>query len=148
MNSQASVSPAPFIYGAVFSWYFNDMTKERAHELLNIYAKAWVTRDPELILTIFTPDATYNDPREALNQGHKGIHDYWVNKVVNGQKDIIFKLRNLWIDGDTVVVEWEAQFIDTIRSLRVSLEEVAIFTVKGDIFGGLREYYKSVKTPL
>jgi len=124
------------------------MNKEQAINLLNIYGKAWVTRDPDLILSIFTPDATYNDPRESENQGHAGIRSYWMNKVVNGQKDIRFKLLNAWIDGDTIVAEWEADFIDTIRDLRVHLNEVAIFTAKEGKFGSLREYYKSTKLPL
>lgn len=50
------------------------MTKEKVIELLNIYGKAWVDRNPDLILTIFTPEATYDDPREAKNYGHEGIH--------------------------------------------------------------------------
>lgn len=124
------------------------MIKEKAIELLNIYGKAWVERDPELILTVFTTDATYNDPREKENQGHEGIRAYWVSKVVNGQKDIHFELLNLWVDGDAVIVEWKAQFIDTIRNLRIDTTEVGIFTVRDGKFSALREYYKSVKTPL
>lgn len=124
------------------------MNKERARELLNIYARAWVERDPELILTIFTSDATYNDPREKENQGHEGIHTYWMAKIVNGQKDVHFKLLDMWMDDDTVIAEWEAQFIDTLRNLRVELTEVAIFEIRGDKFSSLREYYKSIKTPL
>jgi hypothetical protein len=74
------------------------MTKEKALELLNIYGKAWVTRDPSLIVTIFTEDATYNDPHEPENIGRDAIRNYWVSKVVGEQKDISFKLLNHWID--------------------------------------------------
>src|SRR6185312_12880353 len=114
------------------------MTKEAATVLLNIYGKAWITRDPDLILSIFTPDATYNDPREKENQGHEGIRNYWKTKVVNGQKDIRFELLNTWMDGDTVIAEWRAEFTDTIRNLGIDMTEVAIFTVRGDKFSGLR----------
>jgi predicted secreted protein len=67
------------------------MTKERALDLLNTYGKAWVERDPNLILEIFTNDATYDDPRETKNFGHEGIYNYWVSKVVNGQRDVKLK---------------------------------------------------------
>ena len=111
---------------------------------------AWETRDPELILTVFTPDATYNDPSEPENHGHAGIRNYWISKVIGEQKDIHFKLLNVWLDTDnggatTVIAEWSAQFIDTKRNLHIDMTEVAIFGVKDGKFGSLREYYKSVK---
>ncbi len=124
------------------------MTKEKATELLNTYGKAWEKRDPDLILTIFTPDATYNDPKELENQGREGIRAYWISKVIGEQKDIKFRLLNTWIDGDTVIAEWEAHFIDTKRNLKIDMVEVAIFGVLGDKFSSLREYYKTVKTPI
>ncbi len=124
------------------------MTREKAKELLDIYGKAWETRDPDLILTVFTPDVSYSDPAEPENSGHTGIREYWVNKVVGGQKDIHFRLRGIWVDGDTVIAEWDADFIDTIRNIKIEMLEVGIFGVKGDKFSSLREYYKTVKTPL
>ncbi len=124
------------------------MTKSEATKLLNIYGKAWITRDPDLIVSIFTEDATYNDPREPENIGRNAIRSYWVSKVVDGQSDITFDLKNVWVDGDTVIAEWFAEFIDTKRNLRIKMNEVAIFSVKGDKFKSLREYYKTEKTPV
>ena len=49
------------------------MTKETATKLLTIYGEAWEKRDADLILTIFTEDASYNDPKEPENFGHAGI---------------------------------------------------------------------------
>lgn len=123
------------------------MTKDQARELIDIYGRAWETRDPDLIVTIFSPDATYLDPREPMNVGREAIRAYWVSKVIGEQADISFDLKNLWVDGDTVVAEWHADFTDTKRQLHISLDEVAIFGVSGDKFSYLREYYKSVKTP-
>jgi len=98
--------------------------------LIAIYGQAWMTRDPELILDIFTEDATYLDPSLPENQGHEGIRAYWVSKVIGEQKDIVFKLRNLWLDGDTVIAEWDATFINTKKNVRVEMSEVAIFGVR------------------
>lgn len=124
------------------------MTKEEATKLLNIYGKAWVTRDPDLITTIFTSDATYNDPHEPENIGIDAIRQYWLSKVVEGQKDISFDLKHVWVDGENVIAEWHAQFTDTKRNVWIDMQEIAIFKTKENKFSSLREYYKTVKTPL
>ena len=124
------------------------MTKEQAIELLNIYGRAWMTQDSDLILTIFTEDAIYNDPKEPENHGHEGIRAYWISKVIGEQKDISFKILNVWTDGDAVVAEWDAKFTDIKRNLFIEMQEVAIFTVRDNKFSSLREYYKTKKTPI
>lgn len=124
------------------------MTKEQATKLIEIYGKAWETKDPELIETIFTDEATYSDPDEPENVGIEAIKEYWRYKVIGEQDDIKFDIRNIWVDGDTVIAEWHATFKDIKRNLFIDMIEVAIFTVKGDKFSSLREYYKTIKTPL
>jgi ketosteroid isomerase-like protein len=124
------------------------MTKERAEILIRTYGEAWEKRDANLILTIFTPNATYFDPKEGVQVGHAGIRAYWETKVIGSQKDITFRLLHLWIDGDTVIAEWNAAFIDTERHLQVDMMEVAIFEVKDDIFCSLREYHRTTKNPV
>ena len=124
------------------------MNKEHATKLFETYGHAWETRDPDLILTIFTPDASYDDPHEPKNMGHEGIRAYWVSKVIGEQKDIHFKLLHVWIDGDTVIAEWDADFIDTKRNLHIQMTEVAIFGTQDGKFSSLREYYKSIKTEI
>jgi hypothetical protein len=124
------------------------MTREQATKLLNIYGKAWVTRDSDLITSIFTEDATYNDPHEPENIGREAIRSYWVSKVIGEQSDISFDLKSVWIDGDVVVAEWYAEFTDTKRKFRIKMQEVAIFTTKEDKFSSLREFYKTEKSNL
>ncbi len=124
------------------------MTREDAIKLIEIYGKAWETKDPELIATIFTEEATYNDPKEPENIGLEAIKEYWKYKVIGEQDDIKFDLRHVWVDGDTVIAEWHATFKDIKRNLFIDMVEVAIFTVKEDKFSSLREYYKTVKTAL
>jgi len=122
------------------------MTKDEAIKLLNIYGKAWVTRDPDLVVSIFTEDATYLDPHEPENIGRDAIRAYWVSKVVEEQSDISFDLKNVWIDEDTVIAEWYAEFTDTKRKLRIRMQEIAIFTTEEGKFSSLREYYKTEKS--
>jgi len=124
------------------------MNKENAIKLIEIYGKAWEMRDPELIVTIFTEDATYFDPKEPLNIGRDAIKQYWVTKVIGEQDDIKFTLKHVWVDEDSVIAEWHATFKDTKKNLFIEMDEVAIFSVKGDKFSALREYYKTTRTPL
>jgi uncharacterized protein (TIGR02246 family) len=124
------------------------MTKEEVTKLIEIYAKAWETGNANLILTIFTPDATYMDPAEPENIGHKGIKSYWLKKVVGKQKGVHFTLLNVWVDGNTGIAEWRVTFIDVPRNLSIELHEAAIFGLRDGKFSSLREYYKAVKTPL
>ena len=58
-----------------------------------------------------------------------------------------FELKNIWIDGDTVIAEWHATFKDVNRNLNIDMLETAIFTVRDGKFSSLREYYKSIDTP-
>ena len=124
------------------------MEKEKAVSLINLYGEAWMERDAEKILQVFTPDATYFDPREGEKVGHEGIRKYWETKVIGSQKDISFRLLNVWTDTDTVIAEWNATFIDTERSFAIDMTEVAIFGVRDGKFSSLREYYRSEKTPV
>jgi hypothetical protein len=64
------------------------MTKEDAIKLIEIYGRAWETKDPELIATIFTEEATYNDPKEPENIGLEAIKEYWKYKVIGGNRTI------------------------------------------------------------
>ena len=124
------------------------MNKEQVLALLKTYGDAWVTHDPDKIVSIFTDDATYHDPHEPLNQGVEAIRLYWERKIVGEQSDISFELKNVWVDADTAIAEWIAEFTDIKRNLRVHLEEVAILGLSDGKFSSLREYYKSTKTPL
>lgn len=124
------------------------MTKDEAENLITTYGKAWETKDPELVLSIFTEDATYNDPKELEKVGHDAIREYWVSKVIKCQDDIHFELLNLWIDGGDVIAEWHATFKDIERNLSIDMTEVAIFGTRDGKFSSLREYYKSIKTQL
>lgn len=124
------------------------MTHEEATKLIEVYGKAWETKDIELISLVFTEDAVYDDPKEPENIGLEAIKEYWKSKVIDGQENIKFEIKNIWVNEDTVIAEWHAVFDDIKRSLNIDMIEVAIFTVKDGKFGSLREYYKTIKTPI
>lgn len=113
---------------------------------IDTYLRAWTQQDPELIVTIFTDDATYHE--RVLDEpirSRAGIRDYWQRKVVEGQADIDARLLNLYTatDGGTVIAEWEATFDDRVQNVRKRMREVAILEFAGDQIASLREYWAS-----
>ncbi|OBH18035.1 nuclear transport factor 2 family protein [Mycolicibacter sinensis] len=114
--------------------------------VIDTYLRAWTTRDPDLIVTIFTHDATYHERvLEAPIRTRAGIWAYWQSKVVEGQANIEARLLNLYTatDGITVIAEWEAMFDDCVQGQRKRMREVAILEFEGERIASLREYWAS-----
>ncbi|BBX11272.1 MULTISPECIES: nuclear transport factor 2 family protein [Mycobacteriaceae] len=113
---------------------------------IDTYLRAWMQQDPDLIVTIFTDDATYHERvlQEPIRT-RAGIRDYWRTKVVEGQADIDARLLNLYTatDGTTVIAEWEATFDDRVQGQRKRMREVAILEFAGEQIASLREYWAS-----
>jgi ketosteroid isomerase-like protein len=124
------------------------VTKEQVRELIDVYIRAWATQDPDLILSIFTPSATYHERvLEEPILGHTGIRAYWQTKVVEQQADIQAELLSLYLDGTTAIAEWEARFDDIVAGHRKRMREVAILEFDGDRIASLREYWASERIP-
>lgn len=113
---------------------------------IDTYLRAWMTQDPDLIVTIFTEDATYHERvLGAPIRTRAGIREYWQTKVVDAQADIDARLLNLYTatDGATVIAEWEATFDDLAQGCRKRMREVAILEFDGERIASLREYWAS-----
>src|SRR4029450_9930617 len=88
-------------------------TKQDVLGVIDTYIRAWVEQDPDLIVTIFTETATYHE--RVLDEpirGHPGIRKYWYTKVLGSQRNITCKLLNLYLEGNTAIAEWHAEFDD------------------------------------
>ena len=120
------------------------MDRSQVLSTLATYIRAWVEQDPDLILTIFSEDASYRERAYAPPFiGHDQIRSYWANKVVKSQRNIRCNLLNLYIDGNTAIAEWEAEFDDKAEGLRKRLKEVAIIEFSSGLISELREYWAS-----
>ena len=94
-------------------------TRQEAADVLSIYIRAWETQDPDLIVTIFTPAATYHE--RVLGEpipDRAAIRRYWQSKVVESQANITCELLSLYVDGETAIAEWLAEFDDVARGVR------------------------------
>ncbi|MBC6445039.1 MAG: nuclear transport factor 2 family protein [Alphaproteobacteria bacterium GM202ARS2] len=112
--------------------------------VVHSYGQAWVKKDSKLIGSLFTTDATYHE--QVLSdpiRGRRNIQSYWQNRVGRGQKNIEFKILNLYIDGMNVIAEWQAKF-DVVRTnTRILMKQVAILEFSGRKIASLREYWSS-----
>jgi hypothetical protein len=122
------------------------LTRQDVQDVVDTYIRAWVEKDPDLIVTIFTDTATYHERvLEAPIQNREGIRQYWQTKVVESQDRITCKLLSLFLDGTTAIVEWEAEFDDLPQKVRKRMREVAILDFEGQLIASLREYWSSEK---
>ena len=106
------------------------LTKQEVREVIAVYMKAWRTQDPDLIITIFTPEATYHERVMELITitGRDGIRAYWESKVAGAQANITCGLMQLHLDQDTgiAIAEWMAEFDDVAQGVRKRMREIAV----------------------
>lgn len=120
------------------------LTKQDVRDVLATYIRAWQDQDPDLIVTIFTERATYHERvlREPIPD-REAIRAYWESKVVGAQANITCRLLNLYLDGDTAIAEWLAEFDDVDEGVRKRMKEIAVLTFEGHLISSLREYWAS-----
>jgi hypothetical protein len=129
------------------------LTKDDVREVIGVYIKAWTEQDPDLIVTIFTPEATYHERvMEAPIPDRAAIRAYWESKVVGAQANITCGLISLYLDGDTAIAEWLAEFDDVTQGVRKRMREIAVLRFVpsergGYLIASLREYWASVNVP-
>lgn len=125
------------------------LTKQDVRDVIDVYIKAWETQDPDLIVTIFTPAATYHERvmRDPIPD-REAIREYWQSKVVGGQANISCRLLSLYLDGDTAIAEWLAEFDDVAQGVRKRMKEIAVLVFEGHRIASLREYWASEKIPI
>lgn len=121
-----------------------ELTRQDVLDVVDTYIRAWVGQDPDLIVTIFTDSATYHERvLEEPIRNRDGIHKYWQTKVVQAQGRIECKLLNMYLDGNTAIVEWEAEFDDLVQGTRKQMREIAVLVFDGKLIASLREYWAS-----
>lgn len=70
------------------------------------YRRAWEENDGELLLTLFTEDASYrSSPFREPRLGHEGIRAYW-QRAARTQHLAEVRMGEPVVDGNVVAVEW------------------------------------------
>jgi limonene-1,2-epoxide hydrolase len=81
-------------------------------EWIRSYAAAWETADEDLIVSLFTDEASYRSSpfREPL-RGHDEIGAYW-RRAAGGQSETRVRMGSAFGQGARVAVEWWATMVD------------------------------------
>jgi ketosteroid isomerase-like protein len=68
--------------------------------------RAWETADTNLVLTLFTEDASYrSNPFEEPHVGHDRIRAHW-DGVTGQQSEARVAMGRPFVDGNSVAVDW------------------------------------------
>lgn len=120
------------------------LTKQDVRDVIDVYIQAWEQQDPDLIVTIFTESATYHERvLEDPVLDRAAIRRYWETKVVQSQANIKCELVSLYLDGDTAIAEWAAEFDDVPQGIRKRMREIAVLDFEDGLISALREYWAS-----
>jgi SnoaL-like domain len=77
-------------------------------EWIAAYGRAWVGRDPEAAVALFTEDAVYHShPFREPHTGSEGIRDYWT-RATSTQEELELRFGAPLMEGSKAVVEWWA----------------------------------------
>jgi ketosteroid isomerase-like protein len=75
-------------------------------EWIESYRRAWEENDADLVLTLFTEDASYrSSPFRQPSLGHEGIRAYW-ERAAGSQRGVEVWMGEPVVEGNVVVVEW------------------------------------------
>ena len=103
------------------------VSRQYVQGIVDAYLDAWEAQDPELIVTIFTPGASYHETGlVGADDRPDAIRKYWETKVVGGQANIHCRPLSLYVDGSTAIVEWLAEFDDVAQGVRKRMKEIAV----------------------
>lgn len=77
------------------------------------YRRAWEENDADLVLTLFTEDASYrSSPFREPFVGHDAIRAYW-DRPGGEQRGVEVRVGEPVVDGSVVAVEWWATLDDS-----------------------------------
>jgi ketosteroid isomerase-like protein len=103
------------------------------------YARAWETRDAELVLTLFTEGATYQEnPFSEPMAGHAAIRNYWEG-ATRQHRDVHFQWDFVDSTGDLRVINWSCSFCRADVAGRFELRGIMLLEFRGERIFRFRE---------
>jgi nuclear transport factor 2 (NTF2) superfamily protein len=120
----------------------NAIDHDKLSRWLATYGRAWETRDADLVATLFTGDASYQEtPFAEPFHGRDGVLAYW-SRVTADQSDIAFLFEVIAMVGMTGIAQWSAKFRSISGEVPVELNGVFVleFANAGEV-RSLREWW-------
>lgn len=98
------------------------LTHGDAQDLLATWKRGWESRNPDMILELFDPDADYRQgPFVEPLMGGNAIRAHW-NEICAAQAHIDFDAEHIWVSGSAVLSSWHAAY-----TLRRTGERVRVY---------------------
>lgn len=124
-------------------------TAEAFGDWLRRYGAAWIGRDPQAAVALFSEAAAYHEtPFEAPMVGLDAIRRYWTEGAQASQRDVTFAATICGLEGDTGCAHWRATFLRVPGGSFVELDGVlaACFAADGRCCE-FREWWHRRETP-
>ena len=121
------------------------MTQDSFNEWLEVYGKGWMTKSPDLFLSIFTPDATYaHSPFHREMKGHNDIRQY-ADRAFIYQEDIAFSYEILAVTPEYGMARWKTELNWNETDVHYRFDGIfQIFLNDKNLCTALREWWHSV----
>lgn len=115
---------------------------------LDLYKRAWETRDPAAAGALFTADASYHEmPFDAPMQGRAAIEAYWA-RVTASQTNVRFSYDIVATSADQGVSQWHATFNGVPGGETIDLDGVFVCRFADALtVSALREWWHVRVTP-
>lgn len=108
------------------------MTREAVRNWCDLLSKSWLNTDFQQILSIFSDvEYYYEDPFSAPGSSAADIKSYWEEIVFQKIKEL--KMTPLAIDGNTAIIRWYLDYIDTRTGEEIIMD--GIYQVEFNEFG-------------
>jgi steroid Delta-isomerase len=111
-------------------------TPDQVRQTLHDYIKAWTTKDKSLLLSLFTEDATLEDPVGTPPfKGHEGIGRFWDFALSDKSRQISPRLEEIRACGNQGILRFtmEVRLPTENKGLNLSIIEHAEFAGDGRI---------------
>jgi ketosteroid isomerase-like protein len=109
--------------------------------IMETYGRAWETRDADLVLSVFTEDATYQEnPFSEPMAGHGAIRNYW-EQATGPHRDVKFHWEHTGSSGKLHFIEWACTFTRPDVKGRIELRGIMLIELRGERIFRFREYW-------
>lgn len=108
---------------------------------MDTYCRAWETHDADLVLSVFSEDATYQEnPFSEPMAGHAAIRHYW-EQATGPHRDVQFHWQHAGSFGELHFIEWECTFTRADVRRRIELRGIMLLELRGGRIFRFREYW-------
>jgi limonene-1,2-epoxide hydrolase len=109
--------------------------------IMGVYGRAWETRDADLVLSVFTEDATYQEnPFSKPMAGHAAIRHYW-EEATGPHREVQFHWEYASALGREHCIEWACTFTRGDVRGQIELRGVMFLELRGEKIFRFREYW-------